>query len=217
VSIRSARPCTGATKTGKASEYTNHHCAHFFLLFTLVHAQCADAKCRWYNVPPVKPSKKDKGKSKSSQVANETGAPSAPAQRHARTSQTTDAPSGADENSKTLDFSTFVPRHDASLHFAVPPQPPPLPEHAYGRAAGLSMNSTAQLIESASINPSAAVGADEAFSRAMGAMYWCGYWTAVYHSQRRVGSVLSNDEAEEEGAEHEEHKETQELLSTQRS
>ena len=28
------------------------------------------------------------------------------------------------------------------------------------------------------------VGQDEAFSRAMNAMYWTGYWTAVYHVSR---------------------------------
>lgn len=25
------------------------------------------------------------------------------------------------------------------------------------------------------------VSVDEAFNRALGAMYWCGYWTACYH------------------------------------
>ena len=34
----------------------------------------------------------------------------------------------------------------------------------------------------------AAVSQDEAFSRAMTAMYWSGYWTAVYHVSRCLHS-----------------------------
>ena len=64
------------------------------------------------------------------------------------------------ENSRPLDFNTFVPNHDPSLAqpsqaayetYCIPPAPG---EH---------------------------VGRDEAFNRALGAMYWAGYWTAVYH------------------------------------
>ena len=63
-------------------------------------------------------------------------------------------------DSHPLNFDTFVPSHDPSLAQALQPalEPngvPPVPgEH---------------------------VGRDEAFNRAMGAMYWAGYWTAVYH------------------------------------
>ena len=64
------------------------------------------------------------------------------------------------ENSHPLNFDTFVPNHDPTLAQALQPasEPngvPPAPgEH---------------------------ISRDEAFNRAMGAMYWAGYWTAVYH------------------------------------
>jgi hypothetical protein len=61
------------------------------------------------------------------------------------------------DNSHPLNFDTFVPSHDPSLPQAAlePNGVPPVPgEH---------------------------VSRDEAFNRAMGAMYWTGYWTAVYH------------------------------------
>ena len=64
------------------------------------------------------------------------------------------------ENSHPLNFDTFVPSHDPSLAHELQPalEPnglPPVPgEH---------------------------VSRDEAFNRALGAMYWAGYWTAVYH------------------------------------
>ena len=64
------------------------------------------------------------------------------------------------ENSHPLNFDTFVPDYDPSLaqaspHALEPNGVPPVPgEH---------------------------ISRDEAFSRAMGAMYWTGYWTAVYH------------------------------------
>jgi hypothetical protein len=60
------------------------------------------------------------------------------------------------ENSRPLDFETFVPNHDPSLT---------QPSHTYGIPPA----------------PGEHVGPDEAFNRALGAMYWAGYWTAVYH------------------------------------
>ena len=73
--------------------------------------------------------------------------------------------------------------------------------------------------------------ADDAFSRALGAMYWCGYWTAVYHvrictytcyrtrlillqvqrthEQRQIKTEADLEEQEEEEA-------TEMLVSTQR-
>ncbi|SJL07799.1 uncharacterized protein ARMOST_11151 [Armillaria ostoyae] len=53
---------------------------------------------------------------------------------------------------------------------------------------------------------------DEAFQRAMSAMYWAGYWTAVYHHKKRL-----QEEEEEEGEGEEEEVEVEEnLVSTQR-
>jgi hypothetical protein len=64
----------------------------------------------------------------------------------------------AEPDSQPLNFDTFVPTHDPSLHHDVDPL-----NHSLGTPAG-SMASQ-----------------DEAFSRAMTAMYWGGYWTAMYH------------------------------------
>ncbi|GLB36673.1 hypothetical protein LshimejAT787_0309600 [Lyophyllum shimeji] len=72
------------------------------------------------------------------------------------------------------------------------------------------------------------VSQDEAFSRAMGAMYWSGYWTAVYHYQRRLdqqralGAAQKGEEEyyeDEEYAEDEDGEEGEEdeaFVSTQR-
>jgi len=93
---------------------------------------------RWYNVPP------DPSKLKKSAVV-----PQDPQTMHPD-----------QENSRPLNFDTFVPSHDPSLtqapQLALEPNGvPPVPgEH---------------------------VSRDEAFNRALGAMYWAGYWTAVYH------------------------------------
>ncbi|KAJ7451030.1 hypothetical protein FB451DRAFT_1284464 [Mycena latifolia] len=75
-------------------------------------------------------------------------------------------------DSQPLDFATFVPSYDASLA---------LPTPEYGDAgAGYDYSTLPP--------PGASVATqDEAFARALGAMYWGGYWTAVYH----VGSVVS--------------------------
>ncbi|KAK0464199.1 uncharacterized protein EV420DRAFT_1637763 [Desarmillaria tabescens] len=57
------------------------------------------------------------------------------------------------------------------------------------------------------------VSQDEAFQRAMNSMYWAGYWTAVYHHQRR----LAEEEEDEEGEGKEDKVEVEEdLVSTQR-
>ncbi|KAJ7604760.1 hypothetical protein B0H17DRAFT_1120781 [Mycena rosella] len=88
------------------------------------------------------------------------------------------APPAGEGDSQSLDFATFVPTYDASLAL-------PTPESG-----------------------DAGAGQDEAFSRALGAMYWGGYWTAVYHrtadrrgdaaAGRRRTMVKRRREAEEE-------------------
>ncbi|KAJ3505075.1 hypothetical protein NLJ89_g7604 [Agrocybe chaxingu] len=66
-------------------------------------------------------------------------------------------------DSKPIDFNTFEPTHDPSL-----PTPPTLTENYSTENFGKTI-----------------VSQDEAFSRAMNAMYWSGYWTAIYHCQRQ--------------------------------
>jgi hypothetical protein len=101
----------------------------------------------WYNVPAAESvRKKPKG-----------------ADNITSTSQATIAHENDDEdNSKPIDFDTFVPAHDASLHIPAGPSAPDF--SAYLETDG-----------------GADVGVDSAFERALGAMYWAGYWTAVYH------------------------------------
>ena len=62
---------------------------------------------------------------------------------------------GTEPDSRPLNFETFVPTHDPSL--AIGPSP-----------------NTNYVAESDMVNQ------DEAFSRAVSAMYWGGYWTAMY-------------------------------------
>ncbi|KAG1838216.1 hypothetical protein DFJ58DRAFT_733960 [Suillus subalutaceus] len=94
-----------------------------------------------------------------------------------------------EEDSAPLDFDTVVPSYDPS---------PPVPSEA----------STAP--ESSFFIPASSttmVSRDEAFSRALSAMYWGGYWTAVYHCQNRH----SSQEAVEE-QDHQEYEEDDEVL-----
>ncbi|KAH9065146.1 hypothetical protein EDB83DRAFT_2382129 [Lactarius deliciosus] len=106
------------------------------------------------------------------------------------------------ENSHPLNFDTFVPSHDPSLAHAPqlasePNGIPPVPgEH---------------------------VSRDEAFNRALGAMYWAGYWTAMYHSHQRGNgegiehNTVTNGHHENlETAENAEDEDEELLVSTQR-
>lgn len=110
----------------------------------------------WYNVPPAITSK---GKSK--QNADDVVAKSSTSAAHVGEV----AHRGGD--STPLNFDTFVPTHDASLAVAAGPLlTVPAMDGVSSTGAGAE---------------AAAVSQDEAFSRAMTAMYWSGYWTAVYH------------------------------------
>ena len=106
----------------------------------------------WYNVPPEK-IKASKGKSKeSSGDANGL--------KVEEPSSNAEATDSAPPN-----FDTFVPTHDPSLASAAElGSSVPMMDGALGSGAEAAM-----------------VSQDEAFSRAMTAMYWSGYWTAVYH------------------------------------
>jgi hypothetical protein len=68
---------------------------------------------------------------------------------------------GPEHDSKPINFDTFVPTHNPSL------------DH---------LSSLAPPMDYAQDSPGdAMVSQDEAFSRALNAMYWGGYWTAMYH------------------------------------
>ena len=87
-------------------------------------------------------------------------------------------------SSVPLNFDTFVPTHDASLSYAQPAQPPPIPDEVSAQYNGVTSHYGASLPDTK--EGLGAVSPDEAFNRAIGAMYWCGYWTAVYHVRLRL-------------------------------
>lgn len=62
-------------------------------------------------------------------------------------------------DSQPLNFDTFIPTHNPDI---VIPKPP---------AEDYAIQDPAETM----------VSRDEAFTRALNAMYWGGYWTAVYH------------------------------------
>ena len=68
---------------------------------------------------------------------------------------------GAENDSQPLNFDTFVPTHNPSLDRLSLLAPP--------------MDYVQETLDSAMVSQ------DEAFSRALNAMYWGGYWTAMYH------------------------------------
>lgn len=109
---------------------------------------------RWYNVP-FDPSKKPAANASSNATATTANPPSS--------ISPTD---GAENDSKPIDFDTFIPTHDPSL---------PEPE----AGALPTMPSEASYIPNTPAG--SMVSQDEAFQRALTAMYWGGYWTAMYH------------------------------------
>ncbi|KAI0656810.1 hypothetical protein C8Q70DRAFT_317175 [Cubamyces menziesii] len=98
-------------------------------------------------------------------------------------------------DSTPLNFDTFVPTHDPSLAAAGFSSAVPAMDGGSALAVGAEAATASQ---------------DEAFSRAMTAMYWSGYWTAVYHCRRNEAQqnganaqVNGNGEHQEDGAEDE--------------
>ncbi|KAG6850176.1 hypothetical protein H0H93_016856 [Arthromyces matolae] len=75
------------------------------------------------------------------------------------------------ENSQPLDFDTFTPSHNPALDI------PGLQHHLPDPLGPM-------------------VSQDEAFTRALGAMYWSGYWTAMYHALRQTAT---SDSVPEDG------------------
>ncbi|KDQ54982.1 hypothetical protein JAAARDRAFT_38093 [Jaapia argillacea MUCL 33604] len=123
----------------------------------------------WYNTPPTHLS--EKNSASRSHTDSQNTIPS--------------AAQGAGTDSEPLDFNTFVPDHDPSLaastsgfqypSFGAADAPFALPDPSHPM-----------------------VSQDDAFNRAVGAMYWCGYWTAVYHCHR---SLVRNPVVEIDGEE----------------
>ncbi|KAL5534717.1 hypothetical protein ACEPAG_1181 [Sanghuangporus baumii] len=183
----------------------------------------------WYNIPPEKSlasSKERKGKVKQ----NVKNTYSAAEERPCEALETRDAEANS---SVPLNFETYVPTHDPSLAFPNPPHPAPVPEPTQTHLKDITSHYSSLLSDTpfhgyggapAAVNfascGASSVNVDEAFSRALGAMYWCGYWTAVYHVQRghehdSTISVAANTlEAEELNETQEE--EAADLVSTQR-
>lgn len=75
--------------------------------------------------------------------------------------------SAKQEDSQPLNFDTFIPSHDPSLDVPIQELP--------------SISKPSNTVQFLSEPPGPIVSQDEAFTRAMGAMYWAGYWTAMYH------------------------------------
>ncbi|EKM60406.1 uncharacterized protein PHACADRAFT_246301 [Phanerochaete carnosa HHB-10118-sp] len=126
----------------------------------------------WYNVPPS-PSKLANSKGKSGKTSAAVAV-----------SQAVDA-----ADSKPVDFNTFVPSHDPSL----------------ARTSGTAQGAESLADHSQSYLPGPTgpiVGQDEAFEKALSAMYWSGYWTAAYHYhghyQNQGGPSQADGEAEDE-------------------
>ncbi|KAI8983210.1 hypothetical protein BD414DRAFT_523135 [Trametes punicea] len=129
---------------------------------------------------------------------------SAPNGASAQNVRRTSAVGLQEEDSTPLNFDTFVPTHDPSLAaaFAAP---------AMSSSSALEVGAEA-----------ANVSQDEAFSRAMTAMYWSGYWTAVYHCRRNEMQQNNNnagtqaDVEEQEDEDEEGEPGDEELLPAQR-
>ncbi|KAI0638818.1 hypothetical protein C8Q77DRAFT_8666 [Trametes polyzona] len=137
----------------------------------------------WYNVPPATTSKPKGGPSATAPNGTNGAAPA-----------TSSTNGGAQTDSTPHNFDTYVPSHDPSLAAAAGSSALAVP----GADGAAMLGAGAEM---------ANVGQDEAFSRAMTAMYWSGYWTAVYHCRRNetqngsTANELEDGVEEEDGAE----------------
>ncbi|KAI0353142.1 hypothetical protein OH77DRAFT_1427526 [Trametes cingulata] len=143
----------------------------------------------WYNIPPANPPKAKAGASGTSGAASASNGLS---------THTSNGAAAAEGDSTPLNFDTYVPNHDPSL--AAPGAAP-----GTGGASALGAGSEAAMVSQ-----------DEAFSRAMTAMYWSGYWTAVYHCRRNEEQQNNGAGQGQEEGEEEEEAEDEEMLPAQR-
>jgi len=145
----------------------------------------------WYNVPL--PPSKLKGSKDEFSVR--------PATKSNGESDT----SHQERDSYPVNFDTFVPDHDPSLALPIPPY------------------STTRVPDRAGHYlpepPGPIISQDEAFTRALDAMYLAGYYSAIYHCQRNnIGQKRSR---EDEGGEQDDHEDQSndgddDLIPTQR-
>lgn len=114
----------------------------------------------WYNIPPESA---DPDASSREQSEDEEGA-------YDEAGYAPDV-----ENSNPIQFDNFIPRHDPTLEAG---------GVSFGESRGTVLSE-----QELAFDPSNHTGGsiDEAFTRAQAAMYWAGYWTAMYHA--RKGSV----------------------------
>jgi len=127
-----------------------------------------DDFARWYNVPPS-PSRLKKLTTMAS--AGSASTPDASADKEAK--------QRTDDNSHPLNFDTFIPTHDPSLALPAPP-------YLHGQVPDYSGYSLPE-------PPGPMVSQDEAFTRAMSAMYWAGYYSAVYHVSLSLFIPIKDD------------------------
>ena len=116
----------------------------------------ADIIPRWHNIPPSSPKAKEHGTGYSLLTS------------HVETFDNTENyidDVDPEDHSRPSDFNTFVPSHDPSLRPATPHAP------SFGHAHISAQHESGRPVTQ-----------DEAFDRALQAMYWSGYWTAAYHA-----------------------------------
>lgn len=133
---------------------------------------------RWYNVP-IDPTKIS-GKAEATSAVIAKGGPTVHIPEELLAAAAGEEEDG-EENSKPLDFNTFVPTYDPTLD----PSPPADQDTARALPTAPSANYAADFTSGSG----QMVTQDEAFQRALSAMYWGGYWTAMYHV--RVKSLYS--------------------------
>ncbi|KAI6133885.1 hypothetical protein EV401DRAFT_2053412 [Pisolithus croceorrhizus] len=102
---------------------------------------------------------------------------------------------GDADNTAPIDFDTFVPTYDPSLS---EPQ-----VRSLDALNAMGSNASQSFLPPASTSM---VSRDEAFNNALSAMYWSGYWTAVYHCQRNTpkDEVPADEEGQDYDGEGEE-------------
>lgn len=163
---RNTNPTMGPRKVGKRSRSINLPCE--LVVVPIVGSPLyvnTHEPHRWYNMPPS-PLKEglETNHTEDSIVS------SLPTQKN--------VPGTNDqEDSTPLDFDTFVPSHNPSLD---------LPFNS-SSAPGIDYTSHSVLKP-----PGTIPDEDEAFTRALGAMYWGGYWTAVYHVNHPLFTSLQS-------------------------
>ncbi|CCL98343.1 uncharacterized protein FIBRA_00337 [Fibroporia radiculosa] len=145
----------------------------------------------WYNIPPLM--SESKATTKATNNANLA---------FVNGSNSQSGQDGKGDDSIPLNFDTFVPTHDASLSSAVPLQPFSIPGPD---SASFHVPGTTGPI----------VNQDEAFSRALTAMYWGGYYTAVYHYHRNL-NASENAEEEDDCVEQGEAEQDEDMMPAQR-